>query len=130
MASVALGFTASRRLARVFGTAVPGARPRAETGEQKPASRQRTSEARVAPPAFPDNPGDLCALLGLSAGGVHALSSAPTSGILPLPLRRQPMRFVPASLAVLPLGLAVFLAPASASAIGEEDASGNLKGTI
>jgi hypothetical protein len=40
------------------------------------------------------------------------------------------MRFVPASLAVLPLGLAVFLAPASASAIGEEDASGNLKGTI
>jgi hypothetical protein len=40
------------------------------------------------------------------------------------------MRFVPASLAVLPLGLAVLLAPARASAIGEEDASGNLKGTI
>ena len=40
------------------------------------------------------------------------------------------MRFVPASLAVLPLGLAVFLAPARASAVGEEEASGNLKGTI
>ena len=40
------------------------------------------------------------------------------------------MRFVPASLAVLPLGLAVLFAPARASAIGYEEASGNAKGTI
>jgi hypothetical protein len=40
------------------------------------------------------------------------------------------MRFVSASLAVLPLGLAVLMAPASASAIGKEDASGTAKGTV
>jgi hypothetical protein len=40
------------------------------------------------------------------------------------------MRFVPTSLAVLPLGLALFFAPARASAIGYEEASGTAKGTV
>jgi hypothetical protein len=41
------------------------------------------------------------------------------------------MRFLSASLAVLPLGLAVFLAPARASAdIGKDEASGTAKGTV
>jgi hypothetical protein len=40
------------------------------------------------------------------------------------------MRLVSTSLAAVPLGLAILLAPARASAIGDEDASGNLKGTI
>ena len=39
------------------------------------------------------------------------------------------MRF-PTSLAVLPLGLALFFAPARASAIGYEEASGTAKGTV